>query len=64
MNQLSILSGIICLRLPEQACFQLATGPLLSNKVKEIENDYHGEKFFCGIMIYNTYSMDAMGLDI
>ena len=35
-----------------------------SNWVKDFESDSHGEKLFCGIMIHNTYSMDAMGLCI
>ena len=33
-------------------------------RVKDFESDSHGEKLFCGIMIHNTYSMDAMGLRI
>ena len=33
-------------------------------RVKDFESDSYGEKLFCGIMIHNTYSMDAMGLRI
>ena len=33
-------------------------------RVKDFESDCYGDKLFCGIMIHNTYSMDAMGLRI